>query len=142
MKIRLSQIAFDGSEFNDSIDPKTLDLDTDVIHFLGPLAVKAEVSRITNAVLVKVLLTGKVELICSRCLQPIKTDLHKEVALTYMVEPRDLSLDLDPDIREELILDYSINPLCSATCKGLCPRCGKNLNEGGCTCAITKTKTF
>lgn len=142
MKIRLAQIAFDGSVFNDTIDPKALDLDTEVIHFSGPLAVKAEVSRITNAVSVKALLTGTIELTCSRCLQAIKTDLHKEVALTYMVEARDLFIDLDPDIREELILDYSINPLCSESCKGLCPRCGKNLNQGGCTCATTKTTTF
>ncbi len=142
MKIRITQISFEGSVFTDAIDPKALDLDTDVVHFLGPLAVKAEASKITNAVSVKLQVAGKAEFLCGRCLKGIERDLRKEIALTYPLEATEQFIDLDPDIREELIVDYPINPLCSADCKGLCARCGKNLNEGGCTCAITKAKTF
>jgi uncharacterized protein len=47
---------------------------------------------------------------------------------------RSLAIDLNPDIREEIILVYPIKPLCSIDCKGLCPKCGKNLNEGKCNC--------
>ena len=50
---------------------------------------------------------------------------------------RSRTIDLDQDIREEIILDYPIKPLCRPDCKGLCPRCGKNLNEGGCSCGVT-----
>jgi uncharacterized protein len=50
------------------------------------------------------------------------------------IEGRSRTIDLGPDIREEIILDYPVKPLCKPDCKGLCPTCGKNLNEGQCNC--------
>jgi uncharacterized protein len=44
-------------------------------------------------------------------------------------------LELVPMLREQVILASPMHPLCSDTCLGLCPRCGKNLNEGPCRCA-------
>lgn len=44
-------------------------------------------------------------------------------------------LELVPMLREQVILASPMHPLCSDTCLGLCPRCGKNLNEGPCQCA-------
>lgn len=44
-------------------------------------------------------------------------------------------LELAPMLREQLILTSPMHPLCSDICLGLCPRCGKNLNEGPCHCA-------
>ena len=43
-------------------------------------------------------------------------------------------VDLDDLLVPELILDMDIAVLCSEDCKGLCPKCGKNLNEGDCGC--------
>jgi uncharacterized protein len=37
-------------------------------------------------------------------------------------------------LREALLLRAPHFPLCSSECKGLCPQCGRNLNEGPCTC--------
>ena len=48
------------------------------------------------------------------------------------------TFDLDEIIREELILNMDMTVLCSEDCKGLCPRCGKNLNEGDCGCDRTE----
>jgi uncharacterized protein len=44
-------------------------------------------------------------------------------------------LDLAPMLREQLILASPMHPLCAEECRGLCPRCGKDLNEGPCHCA-------
>jgi uncharacterized protein len=41
-------------------------------------------------------------------------------------------LDLSTIFREYLLLDIPIQPVCSPTCKGLCPICGGNLNETEC----------
>ncbi len=111
-----------------------LDLETDIIKFHGPLSIEAEVSRITNAVTVNLALRGLGYVRCSRCLDEFEIDFRKNLRLNYPVEKSDTTLDLDPDIREEIILDYPIKPLCSPGCKGLCSRCGKNLNEGSCNC--------
>jgi uncharacterized protein len=42
--------------------------------------------------------------------------------------------DLFPRVREELILDMPIKLLCREDCKGLCSKCGADLNEGACGC--------
>jgi uncharacterized protein len=43
-------------------------------------------------------------------------------------------LDLAPMLREQVILAAPMHPLCRDECLGLCPRCGKDLNEGPCQC--------
>jgi len=43
-------------------------------------------------------------------------------------------LELAPMLREQLILSDPMHPLCKDNCAGLCPHCGKNLNEGRCAC--------
>ena len=48
-------------------------------------------------------------------------------------------LELAPMLREQLILASPMHPLCSDECLGLCPRCGKDLNEGPCRCGEEQT---
>jgi uncharacterized protein len=43
-------------------------------------------------------------------------------------------IDLEPMLRDALVLALPLNPLCSQDCKGYCAGCGQNLNEGECTC--------
>jgi uncharacterized protein len=43
-------------------------------------------------------------------------------------------IDLAPVIREQVLLALTARPICREDCRGLCPRCGTNLNEGGCGC--------
>jgi len=137
VKIDIRRISPEGVALAEEIPAKALDLETDIIKFRGPVKVKAEISRITNAVSVNLALSAVAYSDCSRCLKEFDKDFSKKVELNYSVSNSDLTLDLDPDIREEIILDYEVNPLCNPGCKGLCPKCGKNLNEGGCTCGST-----
>jgi uncharacterized protein len=43
-------------------------------------------------------------------------------------------IDLDPVVREQLLLSIPAYPVCRESCKGLCPVCGANLNDGDCGC--------
>ena len=45
-------------------------------------------------------------------------------------------LDLASLLWEEFSLALPVKPLCKPDCKGLCPECGKNLNEGACGCVL------
>lgn len=137
MKIRLNQIPSDGVILEESIPPGELDLDTEFIKVRVPVEVKAEIHRISNAVTVSLEVLAKVTTECGRCLKEINIDLNKTIKLNYQVDGQEQYLDLDTDIREELILEYPLQPLCKSDCKGLCPKCGKSLNEGGCSCGIT-----
>jgi uncharacterized protein len=48
------------------------------------------------------------------------------------------TIDLDPLVREQVLLALPMHAVCRDDCKGLCGQCGKNLNEGQCGCVGTQ----
>jgi uncharacterized protein len=103
------------------------------------------------------MLTGGLETGCSRCTAPSQQKLDASFNLTFVpaaddekaapggereiqegeaetVGYIDEQIDLEPVLREQLILALPYAPLCREDCKGLCARCGKDLNEGPCSC--------
>ncbi len=137
MIIEIRKVSFEGLALSEEIDPKELDLDTDLVKFRAPIKVEAGVSLITNALTVNFAISAVMQINCGRCLNEFETVVKKNIGLNYQVGKSMQVIDLNPDIRQEIILEYPIKPLCSVNCKGLCSRCGKNLNEGGCSCGST-----
>jgi uncharacterized protein len=88
---------------------------------------------------------------CRRCLRPLRGELHCEVRELYRErdphEPGGTEadeetyplngdqLDLRPLVRDALLLELPLAPLCRPDCRGLCPTCGADLNEESCDCA-------
>jgi uncharacterized protein len=84
---------------------------------------------------------------CRRCLRPLNGELCCEVRELYRPRswPGELDedtypltgeqLDLRPLVRDALMLELPLAPLCQEDCQGLCPRCGADLNAGPCGCA-------
>ena len=104
-------------------------------------------------ILVRGSLSGPMELACSRCLESFAAPAAIDFDLLLVpgpptadadeeLSPDDLDLDyytgetvdLESLLREQIILMMPLKPLCDETCKGLCPRCGANLNRENCTC--------
>ena len=137
MKIDVNQIPDEGLTLLEEVTPSELDLETEAIEFDSPIRLRAEVSKISNAVSVNLTWDALMHTNCSRCLNEFEIDFKKNIELNYPVDNSNPVIDLNTDIREEIILDYPLKPLCSPRCKGLCPKCGKNLNEGGCSCVTT-----
>jgi len=137
VKIDTRQIPDEGLTLAEEFSPAELDLDTEIIKFCGPVKAKAAVTKSYDAITVALTLNAPMLASCSRCLQEFNAGFNKQFQLNYAVDKLQPLIDLDSDIREEIILSYPINPLCSDDCKGLCPRCGHNLNEGGCNCGTT-----
>ncbi len=84
---------------------------------------------------------GEVPAECVRCLTDFKQPLHATFSELYafdhrstteseLILPEDANIDLEPLVREYLLIELPISPVCSPGCKGLCPVCGVNLNEG------------
>jgi uncharacterized protein len=85
---------------------------------------------------------------CRRCLKPVEGKLRctvREVYRprggqvgpdsdedTYELQPD--HLDLEPLVRDALLLELPLAPLCREDCLGLCPTCGADRNEGSCDC--------
>jgi uncharacterized protein len=134
MKINITQIPPEGLVLEGAIPPGSLDLNTDIAAIASPISVSAVVHKITNTVTVDLELAVSEQFVCGRCLNEFKVDFTKSLQLNYPVNSKDREIDLSQDIREEIVLDYPIKPLCADDCKGLCPKCGNNLNKEKCNC--------
>jgi uncharacterized protein len=113
----------------------------------APLAVDVRLESVTEGVLVTGTVTGTLVGECGRCLDPVTDDLVVELcelfayrdsttdATTEVDEVhrldkihRDL-LDLEPVVRDLVVLGLPWTPLCGPDCRGLCPDCGQRLDE-------------
>jgi len=134
VKININQIPPEGLTLEERIPASCLDLETEIVKFDRPVVIKAKISKITNVVTVELAVNSSMSVNCSRCLNEFGIGLKKDFRLSYPVNRLEPVIELDSDIREEIILDYPFKPLCAPDCKGLCPGCGKNLNQDKCSC--------
>jgi uncharacterized protein len=141
MKIRVDEIPKEGLELREEIGSESLSLDLtqQCISFVKPIRVKAHATKTGNEVFVDLSLEAPVEYTCSRCLAKVESVIKKDFSAGYGVKPMDI-VELDEDIRQELIIDSPMKALCKPDCKGLCPNCGQNLNVGGCDCDKDKNR--
>ena len=137
MKIFVNQVSSEGLILEEDVDAAELDLETELIKPVSCFKLKARVWRITNALTIDLNIKTRLRVSCSRCLDDFVWELNKDVRLNYPLDNSSTFIDLNPGIREEVILDYPIKPLCDLKCKGLCKKCGNNLNQGGCNCGST-----
>ncbi len=101
-------------------------------------------------------ISGWFEVACSRCLSAMKVEFDDNVSVSYLpiaqmpdddsvdeaalAEDEDVfpydgeQLDLEPLIRERIVLAVPFAPLCRDDCSGLCQKCGINQNDGSCCC--------
>jgi uncharacterized protein len=142
VKIDVRNIPSEGLLREENILPAILDPDTELIALTGPVAVKAKIFRIGDTLDISAGISAMLELRCSRCLCSYSVPLEKSFRCDHHIEKDEEEADLTPYIRDELMLDYPMKPLCKDSCKGLCRVCGADLNEGGCSCGSTKEKTL
>jgi uncharacterized protein len=136
MKIEISRITQEGIRLSHDYDNEEMDLSAPDIRIKKPLHAEIYCYKISNAVTCEAELSLDYGSICSRCLNSIENQIKKKIKLSFMVRPGDRFVDTTSDIREEVVLGYPLKPLCKDGCKGLCPKCGKNLNEGKCECTL------
>lgn len=100
---------------------------------------------------------GSFEVLCARCVDPVNVPLSGSFDLIFRPESADAAsgeraitedeteigyygksgLLLEDVVREQVLLSLPGRTLCTPDCKGLCPRCGQNLNVETCHCAET-----
>jgi len=84
---------------------------------------------------------------CRRCLNPVRVPIVADIGAlftedaeaaddpdAYPLSPHAVEVDVRPAVREELALAAPAYVVCREDCRGLCPRCGKDLNAGPCGC--------
>jgi uncharacterized protein len=87
---------------------------------------------------------------CDRCTSPFSLPVRSTFHMYYIWDPADAEtldpsqvqvipsglpiIDLADDVRQTMLLAVPLKLLCKEECKGLCPRCGADLNKDSCTC--------
>ncbi|MFH0772581.1 MAG: DUF177 domain-containing protein [Candidatus Omnitrophota bacterium] len=131
MKIKINDVPKEGLELKETQEGGVLDLKRDDLKFISPILLSAFITVDKDDLYAHVWASGRLEIICGRCLSAYELDFKKEFDFSYDVKGKK-SLDITDDIRQEIILEYPLKSLCKTDCKGLCSVCGKNLNEGDC----------
>ena len=158
MKIAVDQITespkelrfAEGSEDLDRIFAEEKNED---FYFNTPLNVDMVYYRSGQELFFRGSLASAVDGRCSRCLRKYTFPLENEFAFILTpgplsvkngeVGPEDMGMsfystddiDLSPFVREQALLALPTRPLCDDHCRGLCARCGTNLNEESCLCS-------
>jgi uncharacterized protein len=113
------------------------------IHHLGG---RLRLTRTPQGIVVQGTLHAQTSVECVRCLDececPVEVPFEElflpssspEATYPYVIDEGGF-IDLTPIVREEGILAVPIQVLCKPDCRGLCPQCGQNLNDGPCACA-------
>ena len=107
---------------------------------LKKITLKLKMSVLSKDILIKGEVGGIVEVPCARCLKRFDKTFKEEI--NALTSKRDKIIDIMYITRQILPLVVGIQDLCSKDCKGLCPICGTNLNEGQCKCREEKFSPF
>ena len=100
-------------------------------------------------------LSGTAMAPCRRCLKPASIPIEVPLRVVFQERGRDARgevdpgdddivwlergatrIELDQQVRDRLFLETERFPLCTPDCKGICPQCGQNFNEGSCDCSF------
>ena len=117
--------------------------------FEEPLAVKGEIYNNGQTLTLDIHVSGSMKTECSRCLKEIRADVDFDIeeflsrSDTDKEQPEDEDVilfeghevELDPIVHDRFLMELSGRYLCSEDCRGLCPVCGHDLNEGDCGCS-------
>ncbi|MBT1071605.1 YceD family protein [Pelotalea chapellei] len=127
--------------------------------FTGPVTYDINAAREYDHLRVTGRVSVPLTLTCSRCLADYATAVDSSFTIMYRrgtpeevaaeeeteLTEQDLisvtysgdEIDLSHEIEEQVAMEVPLKPLCSENCKGLCPTCGVDHNQGTCDCSLT-----
>lgn len=154
MKLDVSHVLETGLEVNVELDAREVDIADAEAELARNLQLRGRVLNAGEEMVLEGVLRGAFSLTCSRCSKRFVQPFDFEVSAVYVQTPESQpeargertsqddtrinflgdEIDLLSGIREDLLLNIPLKPLCRENCRGLCPQCGTDLNEGECTC--------
>ncbi len=108
-----------------------------------PVAGEFLIESVVDGLMVSGAIRGTMMLTCARCLEPFESEVRVEVDELFVegaapaadeYPVADGCADLEPMIRDSMVLAMPFAPLCQPGCLGLCARCGGDRNLGECRC--------
>jgi uncharacterized protein len=122
--------------------------------FLAPIEYELAITKSGDDLWVRGPVRARLSSACDRCLEVFAFSVESELDIELIpkgkgpaaaeveLAPEEMNvyyfegdeIELDPYVFEEVMVNIPIKALCSESCQGLCPVCGKNLNLGECRC--------
>ena len=112
-----------------------------------PVKAEGTVRNTAGVLMMKGSITTCIHAVCDRCASPFDREIFFPIDVVLVTEFADEenedewvfplegdSADLDDIVRTVFVLNLDSKLLCKEDCKGICHRCGKNLNDGPCSC--------
>lgn len=130
-----------------SVSLEDMDFLGESFHFLAPMEINGYVVNNGKALKLRCSASGRMTVHCARCMKSVEVDIDFDIDEDFMQEGAEMSDEEDIivfsgyniEISEVVANSFFMNVpgkyLCSEDCRGLCPDCGQNLNEGECKCA-------
>ena len=133
--VDVARLERDGEEFSGVLDDSIYALDDEYLSPFAGLRYDLFVQRLGGELLVRGSLEQDFTAACSRCGADFDFTVKvPDFVVSVEVDEKDEFTDLTNDLRESIILALPTYPVCREDCRGICPTCGKNLNEGSCSC--------
>ena len=147
MRLKLNEIInVPGEEVSFHYELDVTDLKFDGITSMSDsLSIGGKVRNIAGMLVLTAKAEGEMVCTCSRCLEEFKRDIDLDIEAVLADELEDEDnpdiflldgdyIDVDEVVITHFVLNMDQKFLCSEDSKGLCEKCGKNLNDGPCDC--------
>lgn len=137
--------------FDFAVDTEFLDFDS-VLEYISAPRAEGRVYNEAGVLRLEGGVRAGMKCVCDRCCESFEREKLTRVDVVLTEEDREEELDLfildncAVDLQDVMstcfILDMDSKTLCDEDCKGLCPDCGKNLNQGPCGCTKPRDPRF
>ena len=117
--------------------------------YTGRYDTNVELSKFQDQIILNSGTNIKTKMVCDRCCEEYEQLIKSEYKIVYILrgaeeenEPVDIvylntdadKINIKDDVRDYALLAIPMKKLCNEDCKGLCYRCGKNMNVSACEC--------
>lgn len=137
--IDVARLDPEGEDYEGVLDDAVLEMDGELLRPFAGIRYELFVQQFGTELLVRGTLAQDFEAVCARCGADFDfTTTVDDFTTSVEIDEKTEFVDLTDELRQSIILALPSYPVCRQDCRGVCPTCGKNLNEGSCACDHTE----
>lgn len=145
MFIKISNLSEGVHQFEFENNVEKIDI---VDPYFNGFKTKVVLNQLHNQIILEAVTTLKAKFECDRCCTEFEKDITSSYTMVYLTDepvdnsdenvtyiaPDTVRIDISKDVRDFALLSVPMKKLCIEECKGLCFRCGADLNSEKCNC--------
>lgn len=136
-------------EIDEALELNCVDINGRDVYFTEPIKITGKIYKVSEDLILEGNINYKYKENCARCLKEFEKEVNT-VLSGKLVEKSKVEEDIDEEVIfysekklnikdsviGQIILSFPMKSICKTDCKGLCPMCGKDLNDGNCDCKV------